>query len=189
MHRIRAARPAPSTLREAPILAEAPIVGLSLPRWWTWRRSAKWRRAWLAFAWVLVLCRGAFGPAALPLAAVRTTGSLVQFGWNLRLGRKQPLPPPGFRDWLLVALTLAGAAGYSVVSQAQPAGWSWLGFAAGLALLIPYSLVQLRMAERSLRAEIVAGMEGLLAGRPVLAPVALRRSRRAPSVPAVRRAA
>ncbi|GBD23174.1 hypothetical protein HRbin29_00832 [bacterium HR29] len=180
---------AASTLRQGAVPADAPIVNLPLPAWWTWRQSARWRRVWLAYAWVLVLFRGALGPAAFPLAALRTAGSMVQFGWNLRLGRRQPLPRPGFADWILVGITLAAAAGYSAATHTRPTGWSWTEFAAGLTLLVPYSLVQLRAAEHCLRAEILAGMEHLVAARPVPMPLERQWIRRAAAPVVFRRAA
>ncbi|MCS7293970.1 MAG: hypothetical protein RMK15_01050 [Chloroflexota bacterium] len=162
---------------------------LPLPRWWTWSRSANWRRRWLLFAWGLVLFRGVFGPAATALAAVRVVGSFVQFSWNVKLGRQQPLPPGAPVDWLLVAATLGGALAFSLVSAAGTTVPPWAPTVAGLALLLPYSAIQLRMARRSFRAEILARMERTVASRPVLPVLLLRRTSATRSVAPHRRAA
>lgn len=60
---------------------------------------------------------------------------------------------------------------------------------AGLALLLPYSAIQLRMARRSFRAEILARMERTVASRPVLPVLLLRRTSATRSVAPHRRAA
>jgi len=138
------------------------------------------------------------GARALP-GCLRAGGHCVGRGARRRIVRAVQLerearaaatPPAGAPvDWLLVAATLAGALAFSLVSAAGTTVPPWAPTVAGLALLLPYSAIQLRMARRSFRAEILARMERTVASRPVLPVLLLRRTSATRSVAPHRRAA
>lgn len=102
---------------------------------------------------------------------------MLQLTWNVQLGRVQPLPPHDRLDWLLVLATVAAAAAYGALSAAQTAAPSWSVAVTGIAMLLPYTGVQLRMMNRSRRAEVLAQMDRLVHARPVVPPYLLARQR------------
>lgn len=161
------------------------IVTFPFPSGWTWNRSAFWRRNWLLFAWAIVFLQGALGPVASLLALVRLAGSMLQLSWNIQLGRVQPLSPHDRTDWLLVLATIAGAAIYGAASSGVATAPPWSVAVAGSAMLLPYSAVQLRMVNRSRRAQVVAQLHRLVSARPVAAPYLLARSRASASSPVI----
>jgi hypothetical protein len=125
------------------------IDRVPVPAWWTWRRSARVRAIWLAAAWVLVLAAGWLGPLVWPLAIARFAGSTVQTVLNVRLGKQAPLGRAPRIDWVLVGSMVACTYAVAIASNA---GVSFTTTMLLLPPLVPFTLLQLRMGRRSLRA-------------------------------------
>lgn len=109
--------------------------------------------ATLASAWLVIALWSVLGPALGIVLALRLIASTVQSVFNILLGRRWPLEGPGRVDWCLVALLFGGvyatafAAGGDVQAMMRPDV---------LALLMaPFTVLQLRMAVRSYRADWV----------------------------------
>jgi len=117
----------------------------------------------LATAWVLVLLRVPLGPWFLPLALLRSGASGLQLAWNVVLGREQPLDSHVRSDWVLLAGALLLAQAYALAAHV---GSGPEMTAVGAAMLVPYSLLQLRVAERSRRRAWVTRAQRQLARRP-----------------------
>lgn len=122
---------------------------------WTWRMSAYWRIASLLSLWAVFMLMGPLGWLFAPIAGVRSLLSMVQTGLNIRLGRMAPLEKQTRFDWALVGAVFAGA--YFAAGVAQFGG-TGLTPAVVVPMLLPFSLLQIRMAGRSLEAAVVAEM-------------------------------
>ena len=85
----------------------------------------------------------------LPLMVVRTGLSLVQSFLNIRLGRRFPVGRTTRSDWGLMASVFAGAYIGAGIGQFSGSMESPLLF---LPMLLPFSVLQLRMAVRAYRA-------------------------------------
>ncbi len=125
----------------------------SLETRWDWRLSAHCRVGSLASLWLIALLAGPLAWLFAPLAAVRMVLSLAQTLLNVRLGRTSPLESQTAADWLLVAGGFAGAYIAAGVTQftATPPSAPLLA-----PMLIPFSILQIRMVSRSHRAALVA---------------------------------
>lgn len=117
--------------------------------------SAYWRIGSLVSLWVAVLLMGPLGWAFAPLAALRTGLSLLQTGLNLRLGRIAPLEHQTRFDWLLVGGVFVGAYFAAGVSTFTGSG---LSTSLLIPMLMPFSLLQLRMTARSFDAATIQEM-------------------------------
>ena len=122
---------------------------------WNWRLSAQCRIASLLSLWGAVLLMGPLGWLFAPVAAIRTGLSLAQTVLNVRLGRSLPLDDQDRLDWLMVAGVFAGAYFAAGVSHFSGAGISPFTL---LPMLVPFSVLQMRMVTRSRRAALVAEM-------------------------------
>lgn len=122
---------------------------------WTWRLSARCRIASLLSLWGAVLLMGPLGWLFAPVAAIRTVLSLAQSVLNVRLGRRLPLERQDRLDWLMVAGVFAGAYFAAGVSHFSGAGISPFTV---LPMLVPFSILQMRMVARSRHAALVADM-------------------------------
>lgn len=122
----------------------------ALDQRWHWRLSAHCRLGSLTSAWILVFIVPVLGWLAVPVVALRTGLSLLQTGLNIRLGRRFPVGNATRLDGGLMACVFAGA--YIGVGIGQIVGdmQSPLLF---LPMLFPFSVLQLRMAVRSYRAD------------------------------------
>jgi hypothetical protein len=98
---------------------------------------------------------GPLGWLFAPVAVVRTALSLVQSVLNVRLGRRLPLDRQDRLDWLMVAGVFAGAYFAAGVSHFSGSGISPFTV---LPMLVPFSILQMRMVARSRRAALVAEM-------------------------------
>lgn len=117
--------------------------------------SAYWRIASLLSLWAVFMLMGPLGWLFAPLAAVRSVLSFAQTGLNVRLGRKVPLEKQNRVDWALVAAVFAGAYLAAGVSELGGRGLSPVLL---LPMLLPFSVLQVRMAARSFDAALVADM-------------------------------
>lgn len=125
------------------------VKTLNAPSWWTWRASARCRLASLASAWALILGSPLLGPLLWPLAAVRFGASSAQTVLNILLGRDVPVGGVDRLDKCLVAAIFAGAyaaAGIGRLTGDMTAPWLFLP------MLLPFSVLQARMAQRSFHA-------------------------------------
>lgn len=129
------------TIRQASVL--------ELADRWDWRLSAHFRAVSLAGTWAMLLFASLLGPLAAPLLTGRFVLSGVQTALNFRLGRRRSLGPRPRLDWGLLVLTVAcayGAAAFGVTSL----------YSGHVLALLPmagfYSLIQVRMCQRSYRA-------------------------------------
>lgn len=122
---------------------------------WNWRLSAQCRIASLLSLWGAVLLMGPLGWLFAPVAGVRTVLSLAQSLLNVRLGRRLPLDHQDRLDWLMVGGVFTGAYFAAGVSHFSGAGISPFTL---LPMLVPFSILQLRMVARSRRAALVAEM-------------------------------
>ena len=116
---------------------------------WNWRFSAQCRVASLVTLWVVVLAMGWLGMFMVPLAATRTVASFGQTALNVRLGRQIPVMKQSRLDWLLIAAIFAGAEGAAVAATVTGNMHSPLLY---LPMLIPFTVLQIRMTNRSLAA-------------------------------------
>lgn len=122
---------------------------------WNWRLSAQCRVASLLSLWGAVVLMGPLGWLFAPAAAIRTVLSLGQTFLNVRLGRASPLDRQDRLDWLLVGAVFAGAYFAAGVSHFSGEGLSpFLLFP----MLLPFSILQLRMVARSRQAALVSEM-------------------------------
>jgi len=129
------------TIRQASVL--------ELADRWDWRLSAHFRALSLASTWMMLLFASLLGPLAAPMVTGRFVLSGVQTALNFRLGRRRSLGRRPRLDWMLLALTLAcayGAAAFGVTSLYSGHVLALLPMAAC------YSLIQVRMCQRSYRA-------------------------------------
>ncbi len=122
-------------------------------RWWDWRISAYWRAGSLVSLWAVVLLMGPLGWLFMPLTVIRSVLSFAQTGLNVRLGRAVPLEKQTRFDWALVGGVFAGAYLAAGVSH-----FTGSGITAPLLvpMLLPFSLLQVRMTARSLNAATIA---------------------------------
>ncbi len=116
---------------------------------WNWRFSAHCRVASLIALWAVVLAMGSLGVLLVPLAALRTVASFGQTALNVRLGKQVPVQKQTKLDWLLIASIFAGAEGAAVVANVTGNMHSPLLY---LPMLLPFTLLQLRMTNRSFAA-------------------------------------
>ena len=117
--------------------------------------SAYWRIASLVSLWAVVLLMAPLGWLFAPLAGVRTALSFAQTGMNLRLGRRAPLEKQTRIDWLLVGGVFVGAYFAAGVSHFAGTG---LTTVLVVPMLLPFSLLQVRMAARSFDAALLDEM-------------------------------
>ncbi len=122
---------------------------------WDWRMSGYWRVGSLISLWAVFMLMGPLGWLFAPIAGVRSVLSFAQAGLNVRLGRRVPLEKQTRLDWLLVGGVFAGAYFAAGVSQFTGSG---LSPQLVVPMLLPFSLLQVRMAARSFDAAIVAEM-------------------------------
>lgn len=122
---------------------------LPVTRRWTWRTSAHFRLGSLLSAWLVVLAGPWLGALFFPLAALRFVVSSGQMALNHGLARTQPLGPRDRLDWLLLGATFLASCAASALQRAF--GHDVLPLALVL-VLIPYSVIQLRMSARCYRA-------------------------------------
>lgn len=122
---------------------------------WDWRMSAYWRIGSLLSLWAFVLLMGPLGWLFAPLTVFRSVLSFAQTGLNVRLGRRVPLEQQTRLDWLLVAGIFAGAYYAAGVSHFTGDGITTTLL---VPMLLPFSLLQVRMTTRSLEAAVVADM-------------------------------
>ena len=120
--------------------------GRTLEQQWNWRLSAHCRLGTLASAWMLLFLVPMAGWLLLPFMGVRTGLSLLQSFLNIRLGRRFPVGTSTRLDWGLMFSVFAGA--YIGVGAGRLSGdmQSPLLF---LPMLLPFSVLQVRMAVRS----------------------------------------
>lgn len=107
----------------------------------------------LVALWAVLMFMGPLGWLFVPVTAVRSVLSFAQAFLNVRLGRKAPVDAQTRVDWALVGAIFAGAyvavgAGHLIGTMNSP-----LLF---IPLLIPFSVLQARMAARSYRAAELA---------------------------------
>lgn len=121
----------------------------SLESRWNWRFSAHCRVASLVTLWVVVLAMGSLGVFLVPLAAVRTAASFGQTALNVRLGKRTPVEKQSKLDWWLVAAIFAGAEGAAVAAHVTGNMHSPLLY---LPMLLPFTILQVRMTSRSFAA-------------------------------------
>jgi hypothetical protein len=103
--------------------------------------------------WCVFLFMGPLGWLFAPVAAVRTLLSLAQTVLNVRLGRNLPLDTQTRLDWALVGAVFAGAYLAAGVTEFSEASLSPLLM---IPMLLPFSILQVRMVSRSMRAAVVA---------------------------------
>jgi hypothetical protein len=138
-------------LRIAGITVDTPLVSIAVfqpPGWWNWRISARCRLASLASAWVIVLGASVLGPLFWPLACARFVASIAQTGLNVSLGRVRPIGSATRLDKWLVAGVFAGA--YLGAGLGRVTG-DMTSPGLLLPMLLPFSMLQLRMTRRALR--------------------------------------
>ncbi len=116
---------------------------------WNWRFSAHCRVASLIALWAVVLGMGLLGVLLVPLAAIRTVASFGQTALNVRLGKQVPVQKQTKFDWWLIAAIFAGAEGAAVAANVTGNMHSPLLY---LPMLLPFTLLQLRMTNRSFAA-------------------------------------
>lgn len=122
---------------------------------WNWRLSAHCRVASLLSLWGAVLLMGPLGWLFAPVTGVRTFLSLAQTVLNVRLGRSHPLDRQDRLDWGLVGGVFVGAYFAAGVSHLSGAGLSPLLL---VPMLVPFSVLQVRMVTRSRQAALVADL-------------------------------
>lgn len=120
---------------------------------WNWRVSAWFRVASLVSLWLLAIFMSPLSWLCAPLAALRTVISLAQTLLNVRLGRQVALEGPSRIDWALIGGVFAGA--YVAAGVTHFTGVS-LSFALLVPMLVPFSVLQVRMVARSFEAAFVA---------------------------------
>src|SRR5687768_16700458 len=116
--------------------------------WWNWRISSRLRAGSLASVWVLIFASPLLGPLLLPIAGIRMVLGLGQLALNRELARLEPLGSRGKADWALLGVTLLASMGVAQVTEST-------GYTSAFLLIpvvLPFSLIQLRMIRRSLRA-------------------------------------
>jgi len=123
--------------------------GRALENKWNWRLSADCRLGSLTSAWLLIFLAPMLGWLLVPLMVVRTGLSLLQSFLNIRLGRSFPIGRATRSDWGLMACVFAGAYIGAGIARFSGDMQSPLLF---LPMLLPFSVLQLRMAVRSYRA-------------------------------------
>lgn len=116
---------------------------------WNWRYSAHCRVASLVTLWVVIFAMGSLGVLMIPLAATRTVASFGQTALNVRLGRQVPVEKQSKLDWLLVVAIFVGAEGAAVAASVTGNMHSPLLY---LPMLIPFTVLQIRMTNRSFAA-------------------------------------
>jgi hypothetical protein len=121
-----------------------------IDRVWNWRVSAHFRIGSLASAWLLVLLMPVLGWLALPLAAVRSGTSFAQSGLNIRLGRHVPVGRPDRWDWSLLGSIFLLA--YAAAGVSYATGLPQYSPLLVVPLLLPFTVLQLRMVRRSFAA-------------------------------------
>jgi hypothetical protein len=126
-------------------------VSVWLDERWNWRISGHFRLGSLLSAWALVLAVGLSPVLLLLLASVRTAASIAQSVLNIRLGRSQPVAPTDRIDWMMIAAIFAGGEVLAALHEYQGVAYSLVTL---LPLLVPFSLLQVRMCLRSYRAII-----------------------------------
>ncbi len=124
---------------------------------WNWRLSGHCRAASLASAWVIVMLSGLLGPLLMPLAAIRFVASAIQSWLNIRLGRRNPVCKQTRGDYVLIGLIFAGAylsvgLGHFTGNMTSPVLY--------VPMLVPFSVLQVRMTVRSYRAYAAETGEG-----------------------------
>lgn len=117
--------------------------------------SAYWRVGSLLSLWAVVLLMGPLGWLFAPLAGLRTVLSFGQTGLNLRLGRRVPLEEQTKFDWLLVGGVFVGAYFAAGVSHFTGNGVTTTLL---VPMLLPFSMLQVRMAARSFEAAVIEEM-------------------------------
>ncbi|MEO6398224.1 MAG: hypothetical protein ABIP13_07120 [Tepidiformaceae bacterium] len=121
----------------------------SLESRWNWRVSAHTRVASLVTLWFVIFSMGSLGVFLVPLAALRTLASFVQTALNVRLGKHVPVEKQSKLDWLLVAAIYVGAEGAAVAANITGSMQSPLLY---VPMLLPFTLLQVRMTGRSFAA-------------------------------------
>jgi hypothetical protein len=111
--------------------------------------SAHCRLASLASAWGIVMLSGVLGPLLLPLAAIRFITSAAQTWLNIRLGKSHPVNGQTRFDYVLIGLIFVGA--YVAVGIGHVTG-NMTSPVVYVPMLIPFSVLQVRMMNRSYRA-------------------------------------
>ncbi len=94
----------------------------------------------------MVMLGGFLGPALIPLAAVRFGTSAVQSWLNIRLGKRRPVAQQTRLDYALLGLIFAGA--YLAAGIGQATG-DLASPHLYLPMLVPFSILQWRMTQRS----------------------------------------
>ena len=121
----------------------------SLESRWDWRFSAHCRLASLLSLWFVILAMGSLGVFLVPLAAIRTAASFAQTALNVRLGKQAPVEKQSKLDWWLVAAIFVGAEGAAVAANVTGNMHSPLLY---LPMLLPFTVLQIRMTNRSFAA-------------------------------------
>lgn len=125
------------------------LATILAPAWWNWRISAHCRLASLASAWAIVALSGVLGPLLIPITGARFVASLAQTWLNIRLGKAQPVASQDRIDYALIGLVFVGA--YVAVGIGHLTG-SMTSPVVYLPMLVPFSLLQVRMTRRAYQA-------------------------------------
>jgi len=119
---------------------------------------------------VLVFMAPLLGPLLAPLAVLRFAASSVQLYLNTTLGRRQPVGRRDWMDWTWLGLALGGSIAAAAVDDAYQTGYTWWLL---LPVIVPFSMIQLRMGLRCYRAGAVHGASGAARRGEVPAPIPL----------------
>jgi hypothetical protein len=148
-------------LRQQPRPADSEDVARvfqEVDRYWNWRVSAHFRIGSLASAWLLLALMPVVGWLVAPLAVLRSGASFVQTGLNIRLGRHVPVAKADRWDWGLVGSVFVLA--YVAAGVSYATGMPHYSPMLMAPLLLPFSVLQVRMVRRSFEAH------GVVEARP-----------------------